>query len=197
MHNKAFKVAQNLKYDGYQIGLAGIFYKYFDKRTSSGAIENENKSNKELAEELHKPVIREFNNRKVHSSFIDNIWSADLAEMQLITKFNKGICFYYVLLIFSVNMHGLPLKHKKCITITNAFQNSLKESNHKPVKIWVDKGSEFYNRSMKSWLEENPIKMYSTHDKWKSVVAKRFMRTSKNKIHKYMIQYQKMCKLIN
>ena len=165
MHNKAFKVAQNLKYDGYQIGLAGMVYKYFDKRTSSGAIENENKSNKELAEELHKPVIREFNNRKVHSSFIDNIWGVDLAEMQLITKFNKGICFYYVLLIFSVNTHGLPLKHKKCITITNAFQNSLKESNHKPVKIWVDKGSEFYNRSMKSWLEENAIKMYSTHDK--------------------------------
>ena len=122
MHNKAFKVAQNLKYDGYQIGLAGMFYKYFDKRTSSGAIENENKSNKELAEELHKPVIREFNNRKVHSSFIDNIWSADLAEMQLITKFNKGICFYYVLLIFSVNMHGLLWNIKNVLQLLMLFK---------------------------------------------------------------------------
>ena len=67
------------------------------------------------------------------------------------------------------------------ITITNAFQNILKESSHKPNKIWVDKGSEFYNRSVKSWLVKNAIEMYSTHNEGKSVVAERFIRTLKNK----------------
>ena len=61
---------------------------------------NENISNKELAEKLHKPVIRKFKKRKVHSPFIDNIWVADLADMQLVSKLNEGIRFLYVVLIF-------------------------------------------------------------------------------------------------
>ena len=73
MCDKAFNIAKNTKYDGYQRSLASMVYKYFDKKTSGGAIKNENMSNKELAEELHKPVIRKLNERKVHSSFIDNI----------------------------------------------------------------------------------------------------------------------------
>ena len=67
------------------------------------------------------------------------------------------------------------MKDKRGITITNAFQKLLKESNRKPNKIWVDKGSEFYNRSMKSWLEKNDIEMYSTRNEGKSVVAERFV----------------------
>ena len=66
-------------------------------------------SNKELAEELHKPTIRKFNKRKVHSSFIDNISGTDLADMQLISQFNKRNRFYYVLLIFLINSHGFFL----------------------------------------------------------------------------------------
>ena len=97
------------KYDEYQKDLASMFFKFFDKITSGSGTKNENISNKELAEQLHKPTIRKFNKRKVHSSFIDNIWGADLGDMQLITKFNKGTRFYYVLLMFSVNMHGLFL----------------------------------------------------------------------------------------
>ena len=79
------------------------------------------------------------------------------------------------------------MKDEKGITITIAFHKILKESNHrgaksvgrKPNKIWVDKGSEFYNRSMKTWLEKNEIEMYSTHNEGKSVVAERFIRTLK------------------
>ena len=67
-----------------------MFYKFFDKKTSGKGIKNENISNKELVEELHKPIIRKFNKRKVHSPFIDNIWGADLADMQLTSKLNKG-----------------------------------------------------------------------------------------------------------
>ena len=88
-----------------------------------------------------------------------------------------------MLLIFIVDMHEL-LREKKVVTIIHAFQNILGESNRKPNKIWVDKATEFYKRSMISWLEENGIEMYSTYNEGKSVVAERFFRTLKNKICK-------------
>ena len=76
---------------------------------------------------------------------------------------------------------------KKGISITNAFQKVLKESNQsKPNKIWVDKGSEFYNSSFKKWLKDNDIEMYSTNNEGKSAVAERFIRTLKTKLYKYM-----------
>ena len=107
-------------------------------------------SNKELAEELHKPIIRKYRKRKVYSPFIDNIWGADLADMQLLSKFNKGIRFLLCVIdIFSICAQVICLKDEKGITITNAFQKILDESNRKPNKIWVDKGSEFYSRSVK------------------------------------------------
>ena len=99
---------------------------------------------------MHKPIIR---NLKKYLSFKDNIWDADLVDMQLISKFNKGIRFYYMFLTLLVNMDGLFLWNiKNVTTIANAFQSILNDSKRKPNKILVDKGSEFYNRSMKSWL---------------------------------------------
>ena len=183
LHKKAFNIAKNPKYDGYQRGLASTVYKFFVKKATSGAIKNEIISNKELAEELHKPIIRKFKKRKVHSSFIDNIWGADLADMQLISKFNIGIRFLLCVIdIFSKYAWVIPLNNKKGITIANAFQKILDESGHKPNKIWIDKGSGFYNRSMKSWLDKNGIEMYSTDNEGKLVVVERFIRTSKNEI---------------
>ena len=70
-----------------------MVYKFLDKETSGSVIKNENISNKELSEELEKPINRNFNKRKVHSSFIDNIWGADSADMQLMSKLNKGCRF--------------------------------------------------------------------------------------------------------
>ena len=82
-------------------------------------------------------------------------------------------------------MLGLFLqKTKKCITIANDFQTRLHESSCKPNKIRVDKGSEFYNGSMKLQLQNNDTEMYSINNKGKSVVAERFIRTLKNKIYK-------------
>ena len=105
----------------------------------------------------------------------------------MISKFNKGIRFLLcVINIYSKYAWVNPLKDKKGITITNAFQKVLKESNRKPSKIWVDQGNEIYNSSMKSWLEKNDIEMYSTHNERKPVVAERFIRALKNKIYKYM-----------
>ena len=79
---------------------------------------------------------------------------------------------------------GYSFQDKKGITITNSFQKILDESNRKPKKIWVDKDREFYNRSMKSWLEKNAIEMCSTHNEGKSVVAERVITTLKNKFYK-------------
>ena len=78
-----------------------------------------------------------------------------------------------------------PLKDKKGITIFNAFQKILQESNRKLNETWVDKGSDIYNRSMKSFLQNNNIEVYSTHNEGKSVITERIIRTLKNKIYKY------------
>ena len=78
------------------------------------------------------------------------------------------------------------MKGQKCITINNTYQKILKESNRKSNKIWVDKGSECYNRSIKSFSQNNNIEMYSMHSKGKSVVTERFIRTFKNKMNQYM-----------
>ena len=75
------------------VDLLQWFIKFFEKTTSGSIIKNENMSDQQLAEELCKPIIRNFRKRKVHSPFIDNIWGADLADMQLVSKFYKGICF--------------------------------------------------------------------------------------------------------
>ena len=99
--------------------------------------------------------------------------------------------FYYVIVIFSKYAWVVPFKDKKGVTITNAFQRFLDESKRKPNKIWVDKGSEFYNRSMKSWLQDKNIEMYSTHNEGKYVVVERSVRTLKTKIYEYMTSISK------
>ena len=83
LRDKAFNITKSSKYNGYQKVPASMVFNFFDKKASGSAIRNENVSNKEFAEELDKPIIRKFNKRKVHSSFTDNIWSADLANIQL------------------------------------------------------------------------------------------------------------------
>ena len=89
LHNKAFNIAKNPKYDGYQCGLASMVYRLFDTKASGGAIIIEIMSNKELEEELLKSIIRKLEKKEVSSSFIDNIWGAGLTDMQLISKSYK------------------------------------------------------------------------------------------------------------
>ena len=80
----------------------------------------------------------------------------------------------------------IPLKDKKGISIVNAFNKIIKQSNRKPNKIWVDQGGEFYNNVFKKWLSDNDIIMYSTYNEGKPVVAERFIKTLKNKWYKHM-----------
>ena len=91
--------------------------------------------NEQLAEELHKLIIRKFKKRKVYSTFKDNIWGVDLADMQLLSKYNKGIRFLICVIdIFSKYAWVVPLKDKKGISIVKAFQSILNQSNRKPNK---------------------------------------------------------------
>ena len=182
-------IASNPEYDGYQRGLARMVYKIFDKKTMGSGVSNESLK---LADELHKPIIRKFNKRKVYSSFKDNIWGVDLAETQLLSKFNKGIKYLLCVIdLFSKYAFVAPLKDKKGVSIVNAFQSILDKSGRKPNKIWVDQGSEFYNHNFKKWLANNDISMYSTYNEGKSVVAERFIRTLKNKMYKHMAAVSK------
>ena len=176
-----------------------MVYKFFDKKSKGSGAKHVNTKlaiqNQQLAEELHKfhkPIIREFEKRKVHAAFKDNVWGADLAGMELLNKYNKGIRFLLCVIdIFSKYAWVIPLKDKKGVSIVAAFQSILKQSNRKPNKIWVDKGSEFYNASFKKWLRDNDIVMYSTNNEGKSVVAERFIRTLKSKIYKHMTSISK------
>ena len=166
LKNKSFDIAKDPKYDWYQRGLASMVYKFFDKKSVGSGAKHVNTKitpqNQQLAEELHKPIIRQFKKRKVCSIFKDNIWGADLADMQLLSKYNKRIRFLLCVIdIFSKYAWVVPLKDKKGISIVKAFQIILKQSNSrqrtkgtsakhlKPNKIWVDKGSEFYNAYFK------------------------------------------------
>ena len=112
--------------------------------------------------------------------------------MQLLSEFSKGFRFLLcIIYIFSKYAWVIPLKDKKGLSFVNGFQKIINNSKRKPNKIWVDKGSEFYNNSVKKWLKDHDIVMYSTNREGKSVIAERFNRTLKNKIYKYMTSISK------
>ena len=168
--DEAFEVASNPNYDGYERRLAVIVYKFSDKKSRGSGVNVT--QNQQLANELHKPIIRKRNRRRVYSSFKDNIWGVDLADMQLISKYSKKNRYLLCVIdLFGKYAWVVPLKDKKGIAIVNAFRSILDSSKCKPNKIWFDQGSEFNNSSFKKWLKVNGIEMYSTHNERKSVVS--------------------------
>ena len=131
-----------------------------------------------LAEELHKPVRRKFERRRVLVSGIDKIWAADLADMKAFSKFNQGFNFLLLVIdIFSKYGWIIPLKNKEGKTVASALKTIFKE--RKPEKMWVDKGKEFYNKDVKELIE-----LYSTENEEKSSVVERWIRTME-KMWKY------------
>ena len=161
-----------------------MVYKFFHKKSSGNGVDVE--PNYQLAKYLHWQIIRKLKRQKVYSSFRDNIWGADLVDMQSLCKYNKGIKYLLCPIdLFSKYAWVVPLKDKRGISIVNAFQKIISKGR-KPNKIWVDQGSEFYNKSFKDFLKINNIEMYSTYNEGKYVVAERFIRTLKNKIFKHM-----------
>ena len=154
LKDKAFKIPNNPKYDGYQRGLTSMGYRFFDKKskgsgiTASLANKSANQQNYQLTNELHKPIIRKLKKRKVYSSFRDNIWGGGLADMQSLSKYNKGIKYLLSAIdLFSKYAWVIPIKHKKGTSIVNAFKKIISKKKkskaeskgqRKPNKIWVD-----------------------------------------------------------
>ena len=162
LKNKAYKIAANPKYKDYERGLVAMVYKFFNER-SKKLIKGSGIENKQLADELHKPIIKNFKRRKVYSSFKGNFWGVDLADMSLISKFNKGIKYLLCVIdLFSRYDWVIGLKVKKVVSIVKGFQKILDSSKIKPNEIWVDHESEFYNNNFRKFLKENDIEMYST-----------------------------------
>ena len=168
-----------------------MVYKFFDKKSKGSCVSIGLESSKQLAEELHEPIIRNFKKEQFILD-LNNIWGDGLTDMQLIRKFNKGFRFLLCVIdIFCKYAWVVPLKDKKGVSIVNAFQKIWKESNREPNKIWFDKRSEFYNNSSKKWLKDTDIEMYSRYNEGKSVVPERFIRTLKTRIYKYMTAISK------
>ena len=184
LRNKAFKIASDSKYDSYQRGLASMVYKFFDKLSSGSGVATE--PNYQLANELHRQIIRKLKKGRVYLSFRDNIWGVDLADMQSRSKYNKGIKYLLCAIdLFGKYAWAVHSKDKGGISIVNAFQKIISKGR-KPNIIWVDQGGEFYNNLFKRFLKLNNIEMYSIYNERKSVVAERFIRTLKNMIFKHM-----------
>ena len=121
LRDKACKIESGPKYDGYQRGLASMVYKFSDKKSSGSGVANE--PNYQLANELHKPIIRKFKKRTVYSSYRDNVWGFDLTHMQSLSKYNKGIKYLLCAIdLFSKYAWVVPLKHKKATSTVYAFQ---------------------------------------------------------------------------
>ena len=171
-----------------------MVYKFFDKKSKGSGVNIPLEFNEQLAKELHKPIIRNFKKRTVYSGFKDNIWGVDLADMQSLSKYNKGIKYLLCAIdLFSKYAWVIPIKDKKGVSIVDAFQKIISEGSkaesqwrRKPNKIWVGNGSDFYDNSFKKWLKDNDIEMYLIHNEGKSVVAEKFIRPLKIKIYKYM-----------
>ena len=114
----------------------------------------------------------------MYSSFKGNTLGVDLADRQLISKYNKGIrSLLCAIDLFNKYAFVVPMKDKKGTTIVNVFQSILNNSKRKPNKIWTDQGSEFYNTHFTKLLKDNNTEMYSRHNEGKYVVAERFIRT--------------------
>ena len=144
-----------------------MVYKFFDKKSVGSGfkkLKNTTKSSSSiLADELHKPIIKKFDKRKAYSQFKDNVRGVDLADMQSLSRKNKGIkCLSCAIDLYSKYAFVIPLKDKKGISIVNVFNKIIKQSNRTPNKIWVDQGGEFHNNVFEKWLSDNDINMYST-----------------------------------
>ena len=137
-----------------------------------------------LADELHHRVIRKFPKRRVYVNSIDQTWAVDLVDMQQYSKQNKHYKYLLAVIdVFSKFGWLIPLKKKTGSSVREAFEILFKE--RKPIYIWSDKGTEFYNQHVKELLKDNNIKLYSTENEEKSSVVERWIGTMKQHMFKY------------
>ena len=136
-----------------------------------------------LADELHKPIKRDFLKRRLISPQVDEIWCSDLIDMQKLSKWDKGYKYLLMVLdIFSKYGWIVPLKTKTGLEVSKALESIFREN--KPKMLWVDKGKEYYNKNVLDLLAKNKIEIYSTENEEKSSVCERSNRTIKTKMYK-------------
>ena len=158
----------------------------------------------QLAEELHKPITRNFRKRGVISYGVDKIWTADLVEIQKYSKWNNGIKYLLTVIdVFSKYGWIEPLKDKKTESVSSAFDTIFKKSKRKPEKLWTDKGSEFISKHCKDFLKTHNITLYHTQNEEKSSIVERWNKTIKNKMWKMFsennntVYWKKLNKLVD
>ena len=178
---KMIKAINELPYNQQQYGTFLVKNIIRSKRKLGLGVEDHNKI---LSEELHKPKRKNYPRRKIIVNYINEIFAADLVEMQKFAKLNKGYRYLLTCIdIFSKFAWVIPLKDKRGITIKNALQKIFKQRKCK--FVWTDRGTEFYNKQVQDLLNENNIKLYSTNNsEIKSSVIERFNRTFKNMMYK-------------
>ena len=158
----------------------------------------------QLANELHKPITKNFSKRKLISNGIDKIWAADLVEMQKFSKWNKGIKYLLMVIdVFSKYGWIKPLKNKKTESVSKSFDEIFEKSKREPQMLWTDKGSEFISKHFKEFLNKSRIKLYHTENEEKSSVVERWSRTMKNRMCKMFtvnnntVYWDKLDKLVD
>ena len=178
---KMIKAINKLPYNQQQYGTFLVKNIIRSKRKLGLGVENHNKI---LSEELHKSKRKNYPRRKIIVNHIDEIFAADLVEMQKFAKLNKGYRYLLTCIdIFSKYSWVIPLKDKRGITIKNALEKIFKQTS--PKFLWTDRGTEFYNKQVQDLLNENNIQLYSTNNsEIKSSVIERFNRTFKNMMYK-------------
>ena len=128
----------------------------------------------QLADELHKPITRNVSKRSVIAKGVDEIWAADLVEMQKLSKWNKGVKYLLMVIdVFSKYGWIKPLKDKKIESVSKAFDEIFKSNKRLPKMLWTDKGSEFISKHFEEFLKTKGIKLYHTENEEKSSVVER------------------------
>ena len=161
--------------------------------TMTTSIKNVEKQQQLLTKEVFSPQITKFRRERIIPLYKDETWSADLIDKSSLSKYNNNYKFILTVKdIFTKYAWVSPLKNKSGLSITNGFKTILSEgpqggSEHrKPDKLWLDRGSEFCNKTFKSLLKEYETKLYSTYSDLKAVFIERFNRTLLHIIHKPM-----------
>ena len=140
----------------------------------------------QLAEELHKPIRSKFKRRRVLVFNVDDIWSADLMDMQSVSKQNKGYKYLLNIIdLFSKYVYSIPIKSKSQQSLVEAFEKLLGKTKS-PHRIWVDEGKEFWNKGLRKLLDEHNIILYHVYNEGKAAVIERFNRTLGEMIQKHM-----------
>ena len=147
----------------------------------------------QLADELHKPNTRNFQKRSVVTNGIDEIWAADLVEMQKFSKWNKGVKYLLMVIdVFSKYGWIRGLKDKKTETVSKAFDDIFK-STRKPRMLWTDKGSEFISKHFKEFLKSKGIELY--HERWNKTMKNRMWKMFT--VNNNTVYWDKIDKLVN